>query len=81
MRSVCPHCGSFARVRNRAQITPLYSEALVECQSMECGWRGKIAITAIQTLTPSLQPHPSIRLPISPRARASMLAQLLPETN
>lgn len=75
----CPHCGEFARVRKSQQLTPIYREALLECQNAKCGWRGKLSLEMTQTLTPSMCPNPEIRLPIAPRLRDRLLAQLEPQ--
>lgn len=80
-RSRCPHCGGVARIRYSAQITPVYREGAIECQNIECGWRGKFSYSYTDTLTPSLCPNPDVKLPITPRVRQSLLAQLLPETS
>ncbi|MCC5811343.1 MAG: ogr/Delta-like zinc finger family protein [Ectothiorhodospiraceae bacterium] len=82
MRLDCPHCGAFARIRSSQTPSPLYREAVVECQSLECGWRGKIGLEFICTLTPSQKPSPEIRLPVSEVVRKNILGQLtleLPE--
>lgn len=80
LRLSCPHCGEFARVRKSQMLTPIYREALVECQSAECGWRGTLSLEMTKTLTPSQQPNPEIRLPVASRLRKALLAQLTPET-
>ncbi|GHB33045.1 ogr/Delta-like zinc finger family protein [Salinicola rhizosphaerae] len=80
-RNTCPHCGSVARIRYSAQITPVFREGAIECQNLECGWRGKFRYVFTDTLTPSLIPNPEVDLPITPHARRSLLAQLLPEAN
>lgn len=80
LRLSCPHCGDFARVRKSQQLTPIYRESLVECQNVECGWRGKLSLEMTQTLTPSQRPNPEIRLPVAPRLKGILLQQLELET-
>lgn len=77
----CPHCGSYARVRDSRRVSDLYSEGIAECQNTRCGWRGTFGVGYIHTLTPSQQPNPEVSLPVSPHVRESLLAQLLPEIN
>ncbi|MCM2973464.1 MULTISPECIES: ogr/Delta-like zinc finger family protein [Larsenimonas] len=76
LRLSCPHCGAFARIRKSQQMTPVYREAVVECQNADCGWRGKLALELTQTLTFSLHPNPEINLPMSPKLRERLLKQL-----
>ncbi|WP_350355176.1 ogr/Delta-like zinc finger family protein [Larsenimonas rhizosphaerae] len=76
LRLSCPHCGAFARIRKSQQLTPIYREAVVECQNPDCGWRGKLALELTQTLTFSLHPNPDIRLPMAPKLKERMLKQL-----
>ncbi|RFA31319.1 hypothetical protein CAI21_01435 [Alkalilimnicola ehrlichii] len=80
-RLACPHCGSFARIRKSESMTPIYRKAVLECQNADCGWRGTLALEITQTLSPSLNPNPAIQLPISPRVRKQLLAELAPETS
>lgn len=80
-RYECPHCQGYARVRDSRRVSALYVEGIVECQNTRCGWRGTFCTGYNATLTPSLQPNPDINLPLSPHARESLLAQLMPETN
>lgn len=68
MRLQCPHCNSRARIRYSESMSPLYRDAWVDCTNVECGWRGKMAVQYISTLTPSQRPNPSIRLPQSQSA-------------
>ena len=49
-----------------------YRLATVECTNEECGWRGKLDVSAISTLTPSNKPHPSVSVPLSPVTAATM---------
>lgn len=80
LRLSCPHCGAFARVRKSQQLTPVYRESLLECQNVECGWRGKLSMEMTHTLTPSHNPNPEVRLPVSQRVRELLLPQLIPES-
>lgn len=74
LRLSCPHCGAFARIRSSEEMTPIYREAVVECQNGECGWRGNLRLEMTQTLSPSLKPNPNIRLPLSPGLREQLVA-------
>ncbi|WP_158700894.1 ogr/Delta-like zinc finger family protein [Phytohalomonas tamaricis] len=76
LRLSCPHCDAFARVRKSQQLTPLYREAVVECQNPDCGWRGKLALEMTQTLTFSQSPNPDISLPLAPRLRNTFMQQM-----
>jgi len=75
MRVVCPHCQSYARIRTSSQISPVCRELYLVCTNDECGWRGKAGLEITYTLSPSSQPAPGVRIPISP----GLLAQLMPE--
>lgn len=79
LRLTCPHCGAFARVRRSEQLTPIYREAVLECQNSECGWRGKLALEVTRTLTPSLAPNPEVQLPVPQRLYNVLAEQLIPE--
>lgn len=76
LRLDCPHCGAFARIRSSEYLTPIYRQALVECQNADCGWRGTLTLEMTQTLSPSLQPNPEIRLPLAPRLREQLAADV-----
>lgn len=67
MRTTCPHCDSFARIRTSQHVTPTITEALVECTNVDCGWRGKMTMSIDYTYTPSFRPNAAIRIPLSPR--------------
>lgn len=67
-QSVCPFCGSKARIRSSSRITALYAEGVVECSNIiECGWRGWFATEILSSITPSLRPS-TVSLPLSPYA-------------
>lgn len=67
-QSVCPYCGSKARIRSSSRITALYAEGVVECTNIvQCGWRGWFATEILSSLTPSLLPS-TVSLPLSPYA-------------
>lgn len=76
----CPHCEGPARIRKSESLTPIYRNALLECQNGDCGWRGSLSLEITQTLTPSRSPNPEIDLPVSPQTRSVMLQQLAHET-
>lgn len=79
MRLKCPHCTAHARIRYSEQITELYREGVIECQNIQCGWRGKFAVEFRFTMTPSLMPNANINLPLSPHVkREDIISQLQP---
>lgn len=75
LRLSCPHCGTFSRIRNSIQLTPLYREAMLECQNMECGWRGWISLEITRTLQPSMMPRNGIQLPLAQHIRDAIQQQ------
>lgn len=67
LRLRCPHCGSDARMRHSREHSPLYRDGILECQNIvECGWRGKVGVEILATLTASACPNPEIHLEQSP---------------
>jgi hypothetical protein len=72
----CPHCGGRTRIRSSEGITPTYRNALLECLDADCGWRGKLDIVITTTITPSLQPDPRIRVPLSPAVAKRLQAAI-----
>lgn len=57
-------------------MTPIYKRSLLECQNAACGWRGTMHQEIAQTVTPSLQPNPEVKLPVERRIRELLQAQL-----
>lgn len=77
IRLSCPHCRSYMRIRASRGVTAIYREAYVYCTNEACGFRGKLGLELLQTLSPSATPNPEVKLPLAP----SLLSQLLSETN
>lgn len=50
VRIFCPDCGEICRMRTSAEIDPLLKRAYVQCQDLECGYRGVIHIEHIARL-------------------------------
>lgn len=72
MRLSCPHCGHRARIRTSEQVSPTYRQGILECQDIACGWRGKLALSIVETYTPAARPNPRIHLPLSPTTQRRM---------
>lgn len=68
----CPHCESDCTVRSNRAVSRSYRQAYVECVNTDCGWRGKVDISAVSTLCPSNDPHPSVSVPLSPVSASAM---------
>jgi len=67
MRLTCPHCKQAARVRHSRELSDVYRDGIVECQNIaQCGWRGRLGVEYLATLTPSAMPNPNVDLPLSP---------------
>lgn len=81
IRLACPHCGGYLRIRSSETVNAVSRTATVHCTSDECGFRGGMVMHMTHTLTPSMTPAPGVRLPLSPRVRDYVLAQVMPEIN
>lgn len=69
MRMRCPHCKSWANVRNSVEVTPLLRELFLVCKNAACGHTFAAATEINRTLSPSATPDPAILLPLSPHVR------------
>jgi hypothetical protein len=69
MRMRCPHCKSWASVRNSIEITPLLRDMFLICKNPACGHTFAAAMEINRTLSPSATPDPAILLPLSPHVR------------
>lgn len=69
MRMRCPHCNTWASVRNSLEVTPLLREVFLVCKNAACGHTFAAAMEINRTLSPSATPNPAIVLPLSPHVR------------
>ncbi|MEQ9130782.1 MAG: ogr/Delta-like zinc finger family protein [Salinisphaeraceae bacterium] len=75
VRMNCPHCGEAAKIRSSQLLSRTYREGYLDCQSPDCGWRGKFSFALTATLAPSERPNPAVHLPLSPRIAAQLRAE------
>ena len=73
MRMRCPHCKSWANVRNSVEVTPLLRELFLICKNAACGHTFAAATEINRTLSPSATPDPAILIPLSPHVRRRAL--------
>ncbi len=73
MRMRCPHCKSWASVRNSVEVTPLLRELFLICKNAACGHTFAAATEINRTLSPSATPDPAILIPLSPHMRRRAL--------
>jgi hypothetical protein len=69
MRIRCPHCKSWANVRNSVEVTPLLRDMFLVCKNAACGHTFAAAMEINRTLSPSATPNPAIVLPLSQHVR------------
>ncbi|MDC8802534.1 ogr/Delta-like zinc finger family protein [Halomonas pacifica] len=76
MRITCPHCLERAITRTSKRPVPVFYEVYAQCANPDCGWGGKLHVEFVTTRSPSRRPNPNINIPVEPRARQALLAQL-----
>lgn len=72
----CPHCTARTRIRTTKRPSPVFYESYVECSNIECGWTGKVFTEFAQTITPSRSSNDDVNIPMDPRSREILLAEL-----
>jgi hypothetical protein len=72
MQLTCPHCDARAVIRTSRPISRTASEYYVQCTSVTCAHTWKAIMEAVTTIAPSMTPHPSVRIPLSPRSPVVM---------
>lgn len=72
LRTRCPHCGTYAKVRTSYAITAIYSELRFECTNDACGHVWIASLAALRTLCPSDIPNSEIQLPLTARRASSV---------
>jgi len=58
----CPHCESPTLVRSSETISRVTRQAKILCTNPDCGWSGVYMVEAIRTISPSVIPHPDVKL-------------------
>lgn len=64
LRTSCPHCRCFAKVRSSETITALVKELRYQCTNLDCGHTFVASLTIDRTVVQSAMPNPRIRLPV-----------------
>lgn len=68
LRTVCPHCGSLAKVRSSKALTPLYKELRFQCSNVDgdeaCGGSFIASFEITRMIVQSARPNPRIRIPV-----------------
>jgi|GEM_PF-767735 len=72
MQFACPHCDADLVVRSSERVSATYRRALLECTNEDCGWRGTLDASIVDTRTPSECPREAVQLPLSPRAARTL---------
>lgn len=76
MRMNCPHCKDRARIRTTKRPSPVFYESYVECVNTACGWTGKVLVEFARTIVPSRSSNEDVKIPMDPRSREVLLAEL-----
>lgn len=78
LRTRCPHCNAWARIRTSYVITALYTELRFECQNDACGHIWLASLEVLRTLCPSDTPNPEIQIPLRAQPAPSESAMAEP---
>jgi len=65
MKMTCPHCETRLHIRTSRPVGLLSRELYAQCPNVECAYTGKMVLTIINTIAPSMRPNPKAYLPAS----------------
>ncbi len=63
MLTQCPHCGTWVHIRTSRPVSVNIREAYVQCPNIECACTGKVLVTYMHDIAPSMRPNPKAYLP------------------
>lgn len=62
----CPHCQGNCGISSSRGQTPLIRDIYYGCKNIECGHTFKAQLEIVQTISPSSNPDPRLRIPMAP---------------
>lgn len=69
----CPHCEADAHIQKTRQLSKTFREITCHCTNENCGCTFIASIEPIRILSPSANPDPTVRIPMSPHVDVKAL--------
>ncbi len=77
LRLFCPDCGEICRMRTSTEIDPLLKKGYVQCQNIECGYRGVVHVEHVARLSVTGN-EKDVRIPYSESIKRHAQLALIP---